>query len=100
MTRRQRTDQPEHDPRSWLRHHSLGLTLVAVFAAFTTATLILGWHEYTAEQTAHGQPPDQAGFWVWWTFEYAMSLVADVFGLVLIVFLTKRLYELGSAESK
>lgn len=84
----------------WVRKHSLGLVLLGFLALFTAATLILGQYEYAAEQTAHGQPADPAGFWVWWTFEYAMSLVADVFGLVLIVFLTKRLYELGSAESK
>lgn len=85
--------------RKWLRRHGLGVTLVATFLAFTAATLILGWHEYAAEQSEHGQPVDDAGFWLWWAWEYAMSLVADVFGACLLVLLTKRLREVGSAES-
>lgn len=91
--------EPAHR-QSWVRRHSLGLTLAAFFLAFTAGTLVFGRAEYAAEQAAHGQPPDVAGFWIWWVFEYLMSLVADVFGLLLIVMLTKRLYELGSAESR
>lgn len=85
---------------TWLRRHSLGLTLAGMFAVFTVATIGFGWHEYTAEQQAHGQPVDTAGFWLWWAWEYCMSLVADCFGACLLVLLTKRLREAGSAESK
>jgi hypothetical protein len=85
---------------NWLRRHGLGLTLAGVLLAFTTATLVLGWREYTTEQQTHGQAVDTAGFLLWWWFEYTMSLVADVFGVLLIVMLTKRLHEIGSAESK
>lgn len=85
--------------RSFLRRHGLGLTLTGVFLTFTAATLALGWHEYSSEQATHGQPADLAGFWWWWSYEYLMSLVADVFGACLLVLLTKHLRETGSAES-
>jgi hypothetical protein len=85
---------------SWVRQHSLGLFLVLLFLAFTTTSLVTGWFEFSSEQSDHGQPVEAAAFWLWWVFEYTMSLVADVFGLLLIVFATKWLREIGSAESK
>lgn len=84
--------------RTWVQRHGLGIVVSLVFLAFTAATLVLGRNQYLSDQAAHGQP--DAGFWLWWSFEYAMSLVADVFGIVLLVFLTKRLREIGSAEDK
>jgi hypothetical protein len=36
---------------------------------------------------------------VWWGWEYQVSLVADTYGVILVVLLTKWLYERGSAES-
>lgn len=86
--------------RGFWRRHSLSLTLIAIFAAFTAATLILGWSEFAAEQSAHNEQVSVGQFWRWWVFEYAMSLVADVFGAILLVTLTKRLREIGSAEDK
>jgi uncharacterized BrkB/YihY/UPF0761 family membrane protein len=85
--------------RSWLRKHSLGIFIVVVFAAFIAATIGFGWHEYNEDQVAHGEPATASGFWWWWAYEATMSLVADVFGFALIIFATKKLYEIGSAES-
>ena len=39
------------------------------------------------------------GFWLWWWYEYSMSLVADCFGALLLVVVTKYTREKGSAES-
>lgn len=86
--------------RRWLHRHSLGLFAVSVFLAFTAASLTFGWQEYQTEQAAHAQPADTAGFWAWWRYEYAMSLVADMAGFAMLVIATKRLREIGSAESK
>jgi TRAP-type C4-dicarboxylate transport system permease small subunit len=82
-----------------IRRHSLGIFIVAVLLAFIAATIGFGWHEYQQEQTDHGQEITASGFWWWWAYEATMSLVADVFGFALIIFATKKLYEIGSAES-
>lgn len=89
--------EPRREP--WWHKHGLGITLGLIFATITATTIIVGYQEYASEQADHGQPPGD-GFWLWWTFEYSMSLVADVFGAILLVVLTKRLREIGSAESK
>jgi len=74
--------------------HSLMLVLSFFFTVLTAYSLLMGYQEYQrAEQVTDG-------FWLWWTWEYSTSLVADVFGAMLLVFLTKRLHEKGSAESK
>lgn len=39
-------------------------------------------------------------FGVWCLWEYNLNLLADTFGVILIVLLSKRLVESGSAESK
>lgn len=68
--------------------------------AFTVTTLVTGWFEFSAEEEQHGGRATAGGFALWWAFEYSMSLVADVFGAILLVVLTKRLREIGSAEDK
>jgi hypothetical protein len=84
----------------WFHRHSLGLFAVTVFLLVTVGTLWFGWDEYQSEQEAHSQPIDAAGFWLWWRYEYAMSLVADMAGFAMLVLATKKLREVGSAESK
>lgn len=37
-------------------------------------------------------------FWTWWAWEYNVSLVADTFGVLFIVLLSKWLHEQGSDE--
>lgn len=77
----------------WWRDHSLSLVLLTLLAAQTAYCLWSGHHVYAAEQLP-------VPFWIWWTFEYQVSLVADTFGVALIVILSKFLVERGSAESK
>lgn len=85
--------------RDWWRQHSLGTVLVAVFLGFTATAFLTGHHVYVEDQAAHHQPADWAGFWWWISFEYSMSLVADVFGACLLVLGSKWWREVGSAES-
>lgn len=77
---------------SWLKQHSLSIVLTTIFLSFTGATIILGRPVYTAEEL-------HIGFWQWWAYEYTMSLVADNWGALALVVLTKFLFERGSAES-
>lgn len=77
----------------WVKDHGLSLAIAGIMLVQTIAVLLLGYELWLVEQ----QHPN---FWVWWSFEYHNSLVADVFGALLLVVLTKRLREKGSAESK
>ena len=46
-----------------------------------------------------GVPTFGREFWAWWSWGYNISLVADLFGVLLIVMLSKWLYEQDSSES-
>jgi hypothetical protein len=82
----------------WERH-SLSLVLAAILVAQTALALWAGHSVWVDDQAVHDQPLDYGTFWVWFIWEYNISLVADTFGVILIVLLSKRLEEEGSAES-
>jgi hypothetical protein len=82
----------------WQRH-SLSIVLATILIAQTCLALWAGNHVWVGEQTSHGDPLDYREFWIWFVWEYNISLVADTFGVILIVLLSKRLEEEGSAES-
>jgi hypothetical protein len=82
----------------WQRH-SLSIVLAAILLAQTALALWAGHSVWVDDQTVHNQPLDYQDFWIWFIWEYNISLVADTFGVILIVLLSKRLEEEGSAES-
>jgi hypothetical protein len=82
----------------WQRH-SLSIVLAIILLAQTLLALWTGHSVWVDDQTVHGQPLDYRDFWIWFIWEYNISLVADTFGVILIVMLSKRLEEEGSAES-
>ena len=82
------------------RKHSLTIVLLVVMAAQTGYCMWSGAYTFTREQPFG--PTMRVwtdAFWVWWTFEYHMSLVADVFGGLVLIVATKHLRERGSPES-
>jgi hypothetical protein len=83
----------------WQRH-SLSIVLAAILAVQTIAAVAAGHHVWVGEQQALGQPLEATEFWIWWFWEYNLSVVADTYGVILIVLLSKRLIEEDSAESK
>ncbi len=89
------------DPEShWIRRHSLGLVLLALLAIQTAFAVFSGVYVWNREQPlGDGIPAWGQEFWIWWSWEYNVSLVADTFGVLLIVMLSKWLYEQGSSES-
>lgn len=93
---------PQREPTgSWWKDHSLSLIITAILVVQTIWTILVGHAEWLSQQVDHGTKA--AGwpteFWQWWSFEYINSLVADTYGVLLIVLLTKWFYERGSAES-
>ena len=85
---------------SWFWRHSLSIVLATLLILQTAHALWAGHYVWLTDQRDHGSkvtgwPSD---FWIWWSWEYNVSLVADTFGVILIVLLTKWLYEEGSDE--
>lgn len=85
---------------TWFSRHSLSIVLLTLMTVQTAYALWAGHHVWLSESRTHGEnaagwPKD---FWIWWSWEYNVSLVADTFGVLLIVLLTKWLYEEGSDE--
>lgn len=76
----------------WWKDHGLSIVLIALMTVQTALALWWGHKVWEAEEIP-------VGFWTWWAWEYNISLVADTFGVVLIVLLTKWLREKDSAES-
>ena len=84
----------------WFKRHSLSLVLVTLMTVQTLYAVWAGSYVFSREQPfGDGVPTFGREFWAWWTWEYNVSLVADTFGVLLIVLLSKWLYEEGSAES-
>ena len=85
---------PDHARKghSWFARHSLSIVLVVLMVVQTWFAVWTGERVYAAEQPG-------VAFWIWWAWEYNVSLVADTFGVLLVVLLTKWLYEDGSKES-
>lgn len=72
--------------------HSLSIVLAALLIVQTLYALWSGYVVWQADPVSE--------FWIWWSWEYNISIVADTFGVILIVLLSKRLREVGSAEDK
>lgn len=96
------------EEHNWVQQHSLGLTLAALLIAQTAHALWSGHRVWGGEAQMEAKIlgeklPDPSAwgwdFWVWWGWEYNVSLVADTFGVFLIVMLSKWLYEQNSAEA-
>jgi hypothetical protein len=84
----------------WFKRHSLSLVLTALLVAQTVLAIFSGVYVWNREQPlGDGIAALGPEFWIWWTWEYNISLVADTFGVLLIVVLSKWLYEQGSAEN-
>ncbi len=85
---------------SFWQRHSLSIVLATILLVQTVLAMLAGRHIWVGEQEHMGAPLDAGEFWIWFFWEYNVSLVADTFGVILIVLLSKRLVEKGSAESK
>jgi hypothetical protein len=85
---------------TWFYRHSLSIVLAALLLAQTAHAVWVGHWVWIHDTQTHGGAaigwPSE--FWIWWSWEYNVSLVADTFGVILIVLLSKWLYEQGSDE--
>lgn len=83
-----------------MEDHSLSLVLGAILLVQTVHAVVAGAYVFARELPLD---PDvvtwSQGYWVWWSWEYNISLVADTFGVLLIVLLSKWFREVGSSEN-
>lgn len=84
---------PEEGRRGpeWWSKHSLSIVLIFILVFQTAFALWSGYRVWSVEGEKVNGP-----FWIWWSWGYNVSLVADSFGVLLIVMLSKWLYEKGS----
>ena len=88
--------------RVW-RRYNLGIVLFGLFFSSWVGQSVVGWREFVAEQSAHGQPAGVFGadgyVWVWGrtTLENWESEFLQLFAMVV---LTAYLVYRGSPESK
>lgn len=99
-----KNNSKKQDRRSWpefLREHSLTIVLVLLLIGQLAAYWFQGLSEWQSDQAAHNQPaiiwPDYVTHYM---SEVWVSILADTYGALIIVFLTKYFYERRSAESK
>ncbi len=89
--------------RRFIRNYSLSLVLAALVLGAWALQTVLGWYEFIAEQTKHGQVAQWFGaegyIWNWGraTFENWQS---EFLQLLTFVVLTSVLIHKGSHESK
>jgi hypothetical protein len=85
----------------WWRDHSLSLVIGAILLVQTAYAIWAGGWVFNREQPLGPGPRawSDGSFWMWWSWEYNVSIVADTYGVLLIVLLSKWLKEVGSSES-
>lgn len=84
----------------WVRH-SLSLVLTAILVAQTVAFHFTRLPEWTSEQVAHGESAALwPSYWLHYWSEWFVSVLADTYGALLLVLLTKWFYEQGSESAK
>lgn len=85
--------------RQFWEDHSLGIVLVAIFVVQLVASAGLGWLNYVSDQRTHEQPVEASGYWIWFGQAMLISLIADTYGALILVFGTKWWREKYSAET-
>ena len=89
------------ESEKWWVRHSLSLVLVAILVVQTVIFHVTELPDWTAEQRTHGESTAMwPGYWLHFTAEWFVSVLADTYGALLLVVLTKWFYEEGSAESQ
>lgn len=84
----------------WFRRHSLSIVLITLLLAQMVIYHFALVPEWTAEQAAHGESTALwPAYWQHYIAEWHVSVLADTYGALLLVVLTKWFYEAGSAET-
>ena len=86
---------------SWVRNHSLSLVLGALLLIQSVVFHFARLPEWVSEQVAHGESTGLwPNYWLHYWSEWFVSILADTYGALILVLLTKWFFEQGSAESQ
>ena len=96
-----RNERHKATPLGFVQRHSLSIVLIVILVLQSIGFWYLGKMIFVSEERAHGvKNPKEADFRVWYWGEMTVSILADTYGAILLVVLTKRLREIGSSEDK
>jgi hypothetical protein len=86
---------------SWVREHSLSLVLAALLVVQSLVFHLTELPDWVGEQQAHGGSTRLwPAYWLHYSAEWFVSVLADTYGALLLVLLTKWFFEQGSSESQ
>lgn len=91
----------QDEDSGWVKKHSLSIVLWGLLIG-----QMVGYHftmlpDWVSTQKAHGNSTDLwPSYWLHYWSEWFVSILADTYGALLLVILTKYFYEKGSAESE
>ncbi len=78
--------------KRWFHDHSLSLALGAILVAQSLTFFLLTYPD------GNGNVQPGMSYWDWAMAEYQLSTLADTYGMLLIVLLSKWFWERGSKE--
>lgn len=86
--------------RKLWRDHSLLIILIVLLAVFMTAGFFLGIPEWTSESKHMGESTALwPGYWLHWGYDTVESMLADIFGPLLLITLGIKWWDRKSKES-
>lgn len=92
--------QRRYQDKGWFMSHSLSIVLVVILVAQSVVFHFTRLPEWASEQVVHGESTALwPQYWLHYSSEWFVSVLADTYGALLLVVLTKWFYEKGSAES-
>ena len=93
--------KPRIKGTTWFHRHSLSLVLTALLVVQSVIFHFTRLPDWVSEQQAHGEPTALwPAYWLHYTAEWFVSVLADTYGALLLVLFTKWFFEQGSAESQ
>lgn len=92
--------QRRFQDKGWFARHSLSIVLIVFLVVQSVVFHYTRLPEWVSEQAAHGEGTGLwPNYWLHYWSEWFVSILADTYGALLLVVLTKWFYEQGSAES-
>lgn len=86
---------------SFLRNHSLSIALIALLVMQSVVFHFTELPDWTSDAQAHGGSTALwPAYWLHYTAEWFVSVLADTYGALLLVLFSKWFFEQGSAESE
>lgn len=92
--------------KDFIKEHSLSLVLIAILLVQSADYFFIGYNNWKTQEQVYskilGEEPklNYSEYFSTYRAEMMVSLLADTYGAILLVILTKHLKEQGSAESK